>query len=164
MKRLFLLLCLVPTALWANDYARFGIESYQAGNLPLAERFLFKAIATEYNKIPGYRKDDDRWYTREMAVYNETKPWRETLAHVYWEMGRDHVLLDYADQYLHQNQQDYWWCRVLERRGHNEYSENCWIAAGYNSRSKRATRSRLLLDVFAPDGTLFGNRPPPPIQ
>jgi hypothetical protein len=139
----------------------FGMEAYLAGDYPLAEDFLKKAIAAEYEKV-AFAPEDEPWHTDgSYDARGKTEVWRNALAHVYWETGRDYVLLDFAEQYLGSENKQYWWCRILERRGHPTYAESCWIGVGGNIQAKRVIRTELLRDAFAPDGSVFGRRSPP---
>ena len=144
-----------------NKVGDIGVEAYEAGDYVLAERYLLKAIAYEYQQENA--TDDDYWALSggDGDAWHATTKYREVLAHVYWETSRDHKLLDHAEQFLTRDAQQFWWCRVLERRGHNEYAENCWKGEGYDEQTKRTIRTQMLLQSLTPDGTLFGYRPMP---
>lgn len=151
-----LALCVSGEAGAQSDFGRFGLEAYRAGDYAMAEDFLKKAIAHEYEK------DEHKLLKLPPLAEARTKELRKALAAVYWETLRDHELMDFAEAFLPPEEQHTWWCRVLERRGHTTYAEECWREGGYEARFKRAARSRLLKEAFAPDGTVYGHRPLPP--
>jgi hypothetical protein len=125
----------------ANDYGNLGMEAYRAADYGLAEGFLRKGIYLERLRVL-------RGELPEKAAETHIEPWVDALAHIYWETGSDHFLLDYAETELSNSRQEQWWCRVLERRGHLELAEDCWSSADYENRTKRTIRSRMLFDTF----------------
>lgn len=153
----------LPQAGNANDYGRMGMEAFHSGSYAIAEDFLKTALEEE-RKAVKWLWPNDVWYLKNKKVRETTKPWREALAYLYWETGKDHVLLDHAEDYLNEHAQDFWWCRVTERRAHHTVATDCWAVTGYEDRLKRTIRTDVLLDTFGPKDTVFGNRPPPPVS
>lgn len=146
-----------------NFYGQYGLEAYRLGRYELAENFLTAAIEQEYHQnrlflgAKGAEPDDN------MEAWQRSEPYRTTLAQVFWETEQDFKLLDYSEAYLGAEDAQRWWCRVLERRGHPAKAERCWGEMGEQEEGKRALRTRLLLETFAP-GATFGHRPPPPVD
>lgn len=128
--------CATPTT---DPQIRMASAALAAGEIELAEYYLEDMVKQERNgpDVVG------------------------TLAQVYWQQGNDERLLDFADQYLSEQEREIWWCRVLERRGQFVKAATCWEQLGENARAERAVREALSLELLAPPKTGFGLRREP---
>lgn len=117
---------------------RMAKAAMGSGDAPLAEYYLEDMI-----------KNGGHGPTQETVA---------TLAQVYWEQGEDKKLLDLSEKYMPASDQQLWWCRVLERRGHFKRAQECWSARGDDAKAMRAIREQAMLNQLAPPKTGFGLR------
>jgi hypothetical protein len=136
------MLCITWSALaFAEDpQLRMAIAAQQSGDIPLAEYYLEDLLM--HQDLPKS--------TREQAV--------KMLVEVYWVQGKDKTLLDFAERHLGERPMEFWWCRILERRGDFHEAAVCWDGLGEISRMERSIRSATLVDELAPPKSFVGRR------
>lgn len=131
-----------PPAHDPDNDAQLGMEAYQAGRYDMAQFYLARSLTS----LP----------LSEARTAERTAPWRESLANVYWEMGRDEQLLSFAELMLPADDYKLWTCRVDEREGYTNLAHACYLSVGDEADAARAARSAIIVQTFMPDNTRYG--------
>jgi len=118
---------------------RLAIGAQQAGDIPLAEYYLEDMIKQNIDSDVRKRAND-------------------MLAEVYWVQAKDKLLLDFTQREMGDRTAQFWWCRVLERRGNPREAAKCWEGLGEIARMERAIRSATIVEELAPKKSFSGLR------
>lgn len=130
-----------------NVNAELGMEAYLDGRYDMAEFYLTKVLT----HLSPHEQHSPK-----------TLPWRDTLANVYWETGRDSRLLTFARYMLPATEAALWTCKVDEREGYTSLARSCYVALHDEKDADRAERSAIIVETFAPDNVIFGVKPVSP--
>lgn len=118
---------------------RLAIAAQQANDIPLAEYYLEDVLKQDIDSDVRARAND-------------------MLAEVYWVQAKDKLLLDFTQRKMGDRNAQFWWCRVLERRGNHRQAAKCWEGLREIARMERALRSATIVEELAPTKSFSGLR------